>query len=68
MDAVKDNQIFQPNNATTVVTLVQQVGEEPVNVAVERVPQFGTLGATRVVDSFTYLSPCGLSFGLVQVS
>ncbi|KAJ0468922.1 hypothetical protein HanIR_Chr14g0702171 [Helianthus annuus] len=34
VDAVKDNQIFQPHNATTVVTLVQRVGEEPVNVAV----------------------------------
>ena len=34
MDAVKDNQIFQPNNATTVMALVQRVREEPVDVAV----------------------------------
>ena len=34
VDTVKDNQIFQPYNATTVVTLVQLVGEEPVNVTV----------------------------------
>ena len=68
VDAVKDNQIFQPYNATTVMTLVKRVGEEPVNVAIQWIPQLSTLGVTGVVDSFTDLGLCGLTFIFIQIS
>ena len=68
VDAVKDYQIFQPHNATTVVSLAKRVSEEPMNVAIKRIPQLNTLGAARVVDSFTDLGPCGLTFIFIQIS
>ena len=68
MNAVKDYQIFQPNNATAIMPLAKRLTEDPMDVSVEWVSQLGTLCAAWVVVPFTNLSPCGLAFVLIQIS
>ncbi|KAJ0880662.1 hypothetical protein HanRHA438_Chr10g0465761 [Helianthus annuus] len=62
MNAIKNYQISQPNNATAIMPLTKRVAEDPMDVAVERVPQPSALSAAWVVLPISYLSPSGLAF------